>query len=461
MLGTLLSSISNTAKGLFQNIRLEDITRNFIPASNKIRKKKNDNIFDDVIENNDDTLNIASNEQKKIEQKQEEANIEYLLSVHAHSGSSLDCTVNSNRTGSIPRSKNKDNAVTTVSNTIINEAMSHKAVSKLILSSNSSEKHNILNDKKMSDVIKIFCDMDNKRDLSLESICFSGGGYNCVYHLGVVRYIFENPLLFKNTKYLGASGGAGIIGIILCYENNPNKFLVLDTIIQEIINMKALKLKLHKQVEKYGSILGTYVDENKFNKFIKNSDRCHISVTDITYIIPFNSIKTKFLSYKQYIDTLKASASVPFVLDDKIRTIDNRCYLDGGFSNNLPILNEETIRISCLNYPFLRAELYPHIICEFKYTFTAPNKNYILNMHDLGYGNIEEYLMKYQKRVDIYKQEKDLELCVVDIVNNPVFLLEYFSHTQSEQSSLYQPNIIDSNTTDSGTTDLESVEEHN
>ena len=42
-----------------------------------------------------------------------------------------------------------------------------------------------------------------------ESISFSGGGYTCAYHLGVLKYIFENNEIFKNTICLGASGGAG------------------------------------------------------------------------------------------------------------------------------------------------------------------------------------------------------------------------------------------------------------
>lgn len=229
-------------------------------------------------------------------------------------------------------------------------------------------------------------------DNNIESISFSGGGYNCVYHIGIVKYIFENPKLFMNTKYLGASGGAGIIAIILCYENDVNKFAIINKLLNEIILMNDRNLKFYEQVAKYSTIIESFIDEERFNKYIKNSNRCHISVTNISFIIPINIIKTKFITYTQFIETLKASACIPFIFDNMIRTIDGISYIDGGLTNNNPILNDNTIKISCINYPLMNAHVYPRVICELKYSFYAPAKNYILNMCDLGYCDIEKYM---------------------------------------------------------------------
>lgn len=223
------------------------------------------------------------------------------------------------------------------------------------------------------------------------SISFSGGGYNCIYHLGVVKYIFKNPNKFKNIKYLGASGGAGIIGIILCYENDINRLNILKCIIREIIDIDNHTLMLHEQVKIYMSILEKYIDEKRFNKFIKNKNRCHISVTEITNIIPKNVIIKKFTSYEHYKDVLHASACVPYLLDDKIKTIDNKKYLDGGFSNNIPVLDINTLKISCLNYPLMDADIYPKILTNIWNCFNKPSKNYMLNMLDLGYNDILKY----------------------------------------------------------------------
>jgi len=270
-------------------------------------------------------------------------------------------------------------------------------------------------DRKIADMIDA---MERKNRRTVESVSFSGGGYNCVYHLGVVRYIFENPELFRDTKYLGASGGAGIISLIVCYADDPMRFEVLDQIVRTIIEMNGSDLKLHQQVEKYSKILESYITESKFEQRIRGLDRISISVTDITDVIPRNQIKNNFETYTQFLETIRASACIPFILDNTFRKIDGRIYLDGGLSNNLPVLNDETIRISCLNYPFLNAELYPKIISEIYYSFTPPTKNYVLNMHDLGYGDIDTHMKPHHKKLEQSEQDKELNRTINNLVDD-------------------------------------------
>jgi predicted patatin/cPLA2 family phospholipase len=335
-------------------------------------------------------LTCENYDRKLLMKKEQDAQIEYMLSIHS----------TQKRSRRRLHIRGKEDVIT------INE------MTLLESSVNPSSR-----------VAKLFQDMENKNNIASDSISFSGGGYNCVYHLGVVRYIFEKLDLFKGTKYLGASGGAGIVCLVLCYENDENRFKVIDMIIKEIIALKGSGLKLHKQVEKYSQILGSLIDQDKFNRFIKDSDRCHISVTNISSGIPINTIKSKFQTYEQFNDTLKASASIPFVLDDTVRTIDNRSYLDGGLSNNLPILNNKTIRISCINYyPVMNADIYPKIICEIKYSFVPPEKNYILNMHDLGYSNMEEYMKQLNKKLELRNHDIDLDQCIQQLINDPEFI---------------------------------------
>ncbi len=254
-----------------------------------------------------------------------------------------------------------------------------------------------------------------------ESISFSGGGYNCVYHLGVVKYIFENADLFKGIKYLGASGGAGIASIALCYETEPiqEKLMMIDDIIRDIIGMRSMNLKLSEQVERYSNILERYIDEEKFNKYIKRNNRCYISVTDVSDIIPKNIIMNNFESYAQYVASLKASACIPLLLDDTIRTIDGKWCLDGGLSNNMPTINEHTLKISCLNYPFMRADIYPKKICELKYSFISPEKKYIMDMFNLGYNDIEQYMKEHKQQ---YMKTIDVDQCIRCLVEDPLFV---------------------------------------
>ncbi len=373
----VLKSLLNAIKHI-QNIKINDI---LIQFGNGININNIDIHEQQKIKNKTDQF--ISKEEK--EQCEIDANIEHIMLIHS-------TRVRSNK--------------------INDEIKKHEIITLDSLIEVNNETQNT----------RLFYEIDNFHNLARDSVSFSGGGYNCIYHLGVVRYIFENPDLFKGTKYLGASGGAGIMGLVLCYENDPEKFTIIDNIIKDIIAMNELNLKLYEQVKKYSEIIETYINEDRFNKFIKGTNRCHISVTDVSSIFPKNIIKHNFEAYSIYMDTLKASACIPFILDDTLRILDNRYHLDGGLSNNMPILNKNTIKISCLNYPLMNADVYPKVICELKYSFTAPTKNYILNMHDLGYSNMEEFMKQYHIGIQLQRQDNELNEYITHIINDPDFV---------------------------------------
>lgn len=373
MFSHTLSSISRN----LQNFRLEDTIRAIIPKP-------------DTVHDSSGMHEIIDNEKLlKKEQLETEKNEEYLLSIHSETR----------------RSRHRKHI------------RGKEAV--LIINKDSVQTSSLFPDSREA---KLFNDMANKHNIAQESVCFSGGGYNCMYHMGVVRYIFENPELFQGTKYLGASGGAGIVAVVLCFESEPNKFKILNHMIEDVIAMRDVQMGLHDQVKVYMMNLIKHVTHERFDRYIKDSDRCHISVTDVSGIFPRNVIKTKFTSYTQFIDTLKASACIPLILDDQIRKIDSRKYLDGGLSNNMPTINEKTLRISCLNYPLLSADLYPKVICDIKYCFTPPPRNYVHNMHDLGYNDIDGWLKEHKRKLTLIHDDRDLQLTVSDVLNSEEFV---------------------------------------
>jgi hypothetical protein len=281
----------------------------------------------------------------------------------------------------------------------------------------------VLRDMKAFDNKKTIIHKSSKMNKMMNrSISFSGGGYNCVYHLGIVKYIFENPDLFHGVKYLGASGGAGIASLALCYGSDPNKLMIINDILEDIISIRGLNLKLSEQVEKYSGILEKYINENKFNLFIKRNNRCYISITDVSDILPKNVIMNNFESYEQYLESLRASACIPILLDDKIRTVDGKWCLDGGLSNNMPIIDESTLKISCLNYPLMRADIYPKNTCELRYSFISPEKKYIIDMFDLGYKDMELYMKNFKQRHQHDKNNEEIDQCIKCLIEDPLFV---------------------------------------
>ena len=358
-----------------QNVRLEDVVRHIVPKPE----------IKSVLYTEPDSDQFTLFEKDRLEK---EKNEEYLLSIHS-------CKTRSRRRLHI---RGKESVI--------------------IINKNSIQPNSLNPESKEA---KLFLEMEIKNKIAQESVSFSGGGYNCVYHMGVVRYIFENPELFQGTHYLGASGGAGIVAILLCFESDPDRLKILESMIEDVIAMRSVDLNLSEQVKVYTQNLMKHITRERFDQYIKDSDRCHISVTDVTYIIPRNDVMTKFGSYDQFTDTLKASACIPLILDDQIRKIDSKSYLDGGLSNNLPTINEKTIKISCLNYPLLNADIYPKIICDIKHCFTPPTRNYVMNMHDLGYNDIDDFMKDRKQKLNFVHIEKDLDECVTNLLSGPEF----------------------------------------
>lgn len=402
---TVVATTTKVISDNFKNVRLDDVTKLFIQDPRTINNNNKsqsdmissttliDPISPDMININELSYDDNDNETNKGKNNTEtKRNEEYLLSIHS--------TNRRSRRGLHIR---REEDVVNLNRDTINAV-----------------KVNLCFDKKALSVLN---DINNKHKISINSISFSGGGYNCMYHLGVVRYIFENPELFTDTKYLGASGGAGIVALVLCYENDPNKFKVVQEILEFVIKMRSRNLKLNKQVAEYSKKLFQFVTNEKFNSCIINSDRCHISVTNVSYYIPKNEVKTEFTSYSQFMDTLKASACIPILLDDKIRTIDGKSYLDGGLSNNLPTIDENTVKISCLNYPLLDADLYPKYVCDISCCFTPPDENYIMNMHDQGYSDIEKYMQGRRLKLQSVKNDLELNDCIDTLIQDPTFCI--------------------------------------
>ncbi|VBB17757.1 hypothetical protein YASMINEVIRUS_220, partial [Yasminevirus sp. GU-2018] len=417
VVSTVVSTTTSTTKTIaenLRNIRVEDVTKLFVTDPRSLNteqtlrddsqkaKEPNSLSVDDIM-----ITEMQSDERRKMD--------EYLLSIHSTK----------------QRSRRRLHIRGSEDVVILNRDVIERV---------EADRHT---DTKTTSVVLA---LKNKDRLSPSSISFSGGGYNCMYHMGVVRYIFRHPELFRDTKYLGASGGAGIIAFLLCFENDPDRHKVLEEIMDFVISLKGRNLRLHKQVDEYSRTLFGYVTEDRFNKYIKDSDRCHISVTDVTYLLPANEVKTKFTSYKQFMETLRATACVPILLDDKIRTIDTKMYLDGGLSNNIPTIDEHTLKISCLNYPTLNADLYPRYQCDIMHCFIPPDKTYIMNMHDQGYSDIERYMEPKFFMLQAIKKEEELNRCITDFIEDPTF---------SQQLTLESTSGLTSET------DVRSVEESN
>jgi hypothetical protein len=269
-----------------------------------------------------------------------------------------------------------------------------------------------------SDNTQTYRTINNIPDIAQGSVSFSGGGYTCAFHIGIIKYCFENPNLFQNTIYLGASGGAGIATICLAHQNNPDRMNILDHIVIDLLDMYDNSYGMSEQVSIYTDVLMRYVTEDIFEQNIKGSDRLRISLTDVTDYMPINCIESKFESLKILESVIRASACIPILLDDQIRKVGERSYIDGGLTNNLPIVDDLTIRISCMNYPGIQADIYPSNYLDPITCFKHPGKDPILCMIDHGYESFKRYIEPHILKVNNDKIDREIHEIEREFINS-------------------------------------------
>lgn len=171
----------------------------------------------------------------------------------------------------------------------------------------------------------------------MTSICFSSSGWAVSYYLGIAAFIQDNYNMDKVT-FLSCSGG------IL-----PSLLLCLD------INIRSVYTKLKPLAELCNSnYLGPSMYTNKLIDFLLEifpdnlcdliNNRLKLSVTEIPWFT------NKLIDDWNNIDELKSaiicSCYSPMFFPNIKPKYKNNYYIDGGFSNNHPIIDSNTIVIS-------------------------------------------------------------------------------------------------------------------
>ncbi len=242
------------------------------------------------------------------------------------------------------------------------------------------------------------------------SFSFAGGGYlPLIYNLGVCKWLQEkgpeHGINLKGAAFTGDSAGAIIsLGAAL---NVPVNYIIDETILsfcEEIlskpdVNKKDILAKhLYSMIKCYGN--GKFKNRNKEITEIKNHPifisvvRCYWENKNIK--IPLLSFKVPWLSFKSelvgawennqdLVESVVASAYVPWVMGDTF-SIPWRdgYYIDGGFLNHCPRLNQNTCRI----YP----SLWHNFLFWWKNgVFSPPTKEDIARIVKIGYSDAEKH----------------------------------------------------------------------
>ncbi|KAH7643327.1 patatin-like phospholipase domain-containing protein 2 isoform x1 [Dermatophagoides farinae] len=172
------------------------------------------------------------------------------------------------------------------------------------------------------------------------SFSFSGCGFLGPYHLGVASCLLKNKLISPDTKFLGASAGSLVAACLAC-DIPP------DEIIGDFIYL-AVHVILEKLDKSSLNINRLLYDRLKLklpnDAHIRANGRLYISVTRISDLK--NVIINQFKSKKELIKALQCSCFIPLWSGLLPPEFDGISYIDGGLTNNSPILDENTITVS-------------------------------------------------------------------------------------------------------------------
>lgn len=174
------------------------------------------------------------------------------------------------------------------------------------------------------------------------NLSFAGCGFLGVYHIGVASCIKEYaPQLLLNTVS-GASIGALTGATLICNNSLGDFTSALLAIVYELRKHAFGAFNpLINVTSMLRSTLQKVVPDDAYKRC---SGRLFISVTRVSD--GANVIISEFKSNDDLIAALVASTFVPVFSGFIPPKVGEHRYVDGGFSNNLPILDENTITVS-------------------------------------------------------------------------------------------------------------------
>lgn len=182
----------------------------------------------------------------------------------------------------------------------------------------------------------------NRRMNRKMNLSFAGCGFLGIYHVGVaVCFKKYAPHLLLN-RISGASAGGIAACFLLCD-------LPISAITSDVLNLVCLARKRtlgpFSPSFNVQDVLSEGLRKNlPEDAHLKVSGKLHISLTRLPGFK--NVIVSKFYSKEELIQALLASAFVPFFSGSHPPKFHGVYYMDGGFSNNLVTLDENTITVS-------------------------------------------------------------------------------------------------------------------
>lgn len=199
------------------------------------------------------------------------------------------------------------------------------------------------NDKQSANLVKR-AKKDKKANNSEEvNLSFCGCGFLGIYHVGVASCFHEYAPQLSMQKISGSSAGALVAVAHIC--GNLQLAYATTDILRVAIDARARALgPFHPSFDINATVREALERGLPDDVHIKASGKLHVSLTRV--YDGENVVISQFDSKEDVIQVLLCSCFIPFwsgLVAPKFKGIT---YIDGGFSNNLLILDNKTVTVS-------------------------------------------------------------------------------------------------------------------
>ncbi|GMT07852.1 hypothetical protein PENTCL1PPCAC_30026, partial [Pristionchus entomophagus] len=174
------------------------------------------------------------------------------------------------------------------------------------------------------------------------NLSFSGCGFLCVYHAGVAAAIKEYAPQLARNKISGASAGSIIAAGLIC---NVCISQATSTVLQVVTQARSrVGGALHPEFDLMGIV------RQELNKVLPPdahklcTDKLFISLTRWSDMS--NVVVSKYDTRQDLIDAIICSCFIPLYCGVMAPSYQGVQYVDGGFTDNQPTLDEHSIMVS-------------------------------------------------------------------------------------------------------------------
>jgi len=223
-------------------------------------------------------------------------------------------------------------------------------------------------------------------------LSFAGSGFLGMFHVGSLAAFRKYKSEVAINNCLGASSGA----LVACAAvGGIETGWVEDKFKVTVNKVKDLQFGALSSEFDIGSILkDALIKELPEDICDVVNNRLHVSLTTTSLQ---NVVVSRFNSREDLVDALICSCFIPLFSGQQVPKYCGKKFLDGGFTNQLPVLDKETIKISPFSGKMKN-------ICpreESLLNLTMANENIFLNKNNLLRG---KHALCYlsEERLDMY-----------------------------------------------------------